>query len=112
VEEDGANTVARMWTVIGVILCVAILVYLTYVARKAVDEELDDETGDEEERLAFLPSQRTVDGDSQANIGNSRRSMAELHFSAHIFPPRQALRLDSEVNLPLSHGREEGHITL
>jgi len=112
VEEDGANTVARMWTVIGVILCVAILVYLTYVARKAVDEELDDETGDEEERLAFLPSQRTVDGDSRANIGNSRRSMAELHFSAHIFPPRQALRLDSEVNLPLSHGREEGHITL
>ncbi|THU81831.1 hypothetical protein K435DRAFT_618766, partial [Dendrothele bispora CBS 962.96] len=38
-----ADTVAKMWTVLGIALCIAILIYLSYVARKAVNEELDDE---------------------------------------------------------------------
>ncbi|KAJ3803066.1 hypothetical protein GGU11DRAFT_663066, partial [Lentinula aff. detonsa] len=51
-EESHADTMARMWTIFGIALCVAIFVYLSYVARKAVDEELED--GDDEESVAFL----------------------------------------------------------
>ncbi|KAF8528905.1 hypothetical protein BU17DRAFT_73159 [Hysterangium stoloniferum] len=41
--EEKENGLGKAWTVIGIALCVAILVYLSYVARKAVDEELEDE---------------------------------------------------------------------
>ncbi|TFK56085.1 hypothetical protein OE88DRAFT_1606212, partial [Heliocybe sulcata] len=53
-EED--DSLSRISTIIGVVLCVAILIYLSYVARKAVDEELDDDlpSGDQEETVAFL----------------------------------------------------------
>ncbi|KAF8592495.1 hypothetical protein K439DRAFT_1294175, partial [Ramaria rubella] len=37
------NGLAQAWTVSGIVLCFAILVYLAYVARRAVDEELEDE---------------------------------------------------------------------
>jgi hypothetical protein len=90
-DEDNANIVARMWTIIGVTLCVAIFVYLSYVARKAVDEELDDESMEDEETLAFLPPQRTFEGDSETN--SSIRSMAESPFSVNTVPSRQPLQL-------------------
>jgi len=32
---------ARIWTIIGVALCILILIYLSIVARRAVDDELD-----------------------------------------------------------------------
>lgn len=41
--DEKENGLGKAWTVIGILLCVAILVYLSYVARKAVDEELEDE---------------------------------------------------------------------
>lgn len=47
-------------TVAGVILCVAIFFYLSYVARKAVDDELEGDVmlaRDSEETLAFLSDQ-------------------------------------------------------
>ncbi|KAJ7179286.1 hypothetical protein C8R46DRAFT_1073240 [Mycena filopes] len=52
-DEAGADTVARMWTIGGVALCIAIFVYLSVVARRAVDEELGDES-ESEERAGFL----------------------------------------------------------
>ena len=47
-------------TIAGVLLCVAIFIYLSHVARKAVDEELEDDIAlprDSEETLAFLSDQ-------------------------------------------------------
>ena len=41
-------------TVAGISLCVAIFVYLSYVARRAVDDELEDDGRDAEETVAFL----------------------------------------------------------
>jgi len=113
-EEDGASTVARMWTIIGVTLCLAIFVYLAYVARKAIDHELDDETAEDEERLAFLPAQRTVERDSRANTGIERLSMAESPFSPYT-APRQPLRLDGHDNratFNFTRGDGEGNIAL
>ena len=40
-EEEGG--LGRLWTVTGIILCVAILVYLSIVARRAVEEELEED---------------------------------------------------------------------
>ena len=105
-KKDGANTVARMWTIIGVTLCVAIFIYLSYVARKAVDEELDDETIEDEETLAFLRPQRTVARETETNID---RSMTESPLSTNTVPCRQSIRLDGYENRNLE---EQGNIAL
>ncbi|KAF7331950.1 hypothetical protein MKEN_00075300 [Mycena kentingensis (nom. inval.)] len=70
-EEDGsANTVARISTIVGVILCVAIFVYLSVVVRRAVDDELgDDDVGDSEETAGFL---------ANADEESGARPMVEL----------------------------------
>lgn len=77
VPEDGANAVGRMWTIGGVSLCIAILVYLSYVARKAVDDELDDEP--EEERIAFLSPHGMEASEADMSLGD--RPMVESPFS-------------------------------
>ncbi|KAL5508350.1 hypothetical protein ACEPAH_5969 [Sanghuangporus vaninii] len=41
--EDSADSLGQMSTILGIVLCVVIAVYLTYVARRAVDEELEDD---------------------------------------------------------------------
>ncbi|KAL5530628.1 hypothetical protein ACEPAF_6886 [Sanghuangporus sanghuang] len=41
--EDSTDSLGQMSTIIGIVLCVVIAVYLTYVARRAVDEELEDD---------------------------------------------------------------------
>jgi len=91
--EDSANTVARMWTIIGVALCIAIFVYLLHVARKAVDDELGDDlpvTGEAEERIAFLsPQQRIGEGDPETDIDLGGHAMAESPFSTRLVPSRQ-----------------------
>ncbi|KAJ6599228.1 hypothetical protein DFH09DRAFT_902397 [Mycena vulgaris] len=53
-DAGSADAVARMWTIGGVLLCLAIFVYLSVVARRAVDDELGDEPGDAEETAGFL----------------------------------------------------------
>lgn len=63
-DESSADTVARTWTVIGIILCVWIFLYLAVIARRAVDEELDDEplsTRDCEETNRFLAREVDVE---------------------------------------------------
>jgi len=58
VGDTGANTVARTWTVVGIMLCIAIFIYLAVVARRAVDE-LDKEpisSGEYDETERFLPA--------------------------------------------------------
>ena len=42
-DREPENGLAKFWTVTGIMLCIAILVYLSFVARRAVNEELEDE---------------------------------------------------------------------
>jgi hypothetical protein len=50
-----------MWTIIGVVLCIVIFIYLFIVARRAVDDELgEDDTANEEETIAFLSPARSM----------------------------------------------------
>ncbi|KAJ6629156.1 hypothetical protein B0H10DRAFT_1988143 [Mycena sp. CBHHK59/15] len=58
-DDGGADAVARMWTIGGVVLCVAIFVYLSVVARRA-------------ERIGFLGP----DGHGDVESGN--RVMVQL----------------------------------
>ena len=44
-EDQHASGLGRAWTVIGILLCFAILVYLSFVARRAVDDELGEDEG-------------------------------------------------------------------
>ncbi|KIJ56567.1 hypothetical protein M422DRAFT_773360 [Sphaerobolus stellatus SS14] len=59
VEEE--DTVGKAWTVLGISLCIGILVYLSIVARRAVDEELEEDTCRlEEGRLSLEAEMREV----------------------------------------------------
>lgn len=55
-DNTDENTLGQYSTIVGVILCVAIFIYLAYITRKAVNEELGDDEGAsaDEERIAFL----------------------------------------------------------
>ena len=60
-------------TVVGIALCVAIFVYLSYVARRAVDDELDDELAvSGEETVAFLAAADGADADMMREIAPAR----------------------------------------
>ena len=57
--EKGTTSgiMARIWTIVGIILCVLILIYLSIIARRAVDDELDNTlvtSRDYDESRAFL----------------------------------------------------------
>lgn len=59
-SEDEGHALKQGLTIGGIILCVSILVYMSYIARKAVDEELDDDEtlpSTSEENVAFLATE-------------------------------------------------------
>ncbi|KAH9482851.1 Golgi apparatus membrane protein TVP38 [Psilocybe cubensis] len=77
-DESGTDMMARLWTILGILLCVLILVYLSVVARRAVDEELDDgpiTAHDAEETRGFLSG-----ADSDPESGMHDRPMSEIPF--------------------------------
>lgn len=80
-SSDGGNATDRMaqfCTISGVSLCVAVLVYLAKIARKAIDDELDDSpmTARDTETRAFL-SDANQDIES---AGAWERPMTEIPF--------------------------------
>ena len=85
-ESDEGSALSQYSTIAGIALCLAIFVYLSYITRKAVDEELQEEDAMEaayaEERVAFLA------GDEGGDI----EQMAEAPLAAveirQMPPPR------------------------
>jgi len=71
--ENGSTSgiVARIWTGVGIGLCVVILIYLSMVARRAVDDELDGISG---ESRAFLSA------DDLEGPASDSGSMTEVPF--------------------------------
>jgi len=54
-QEEKNNPWTRVWTGVGIALCVGLFIYLAWIARRAVDEELEGEAGvNGEESEAFL----------------------------------------------------------
>lgn len=67
------SAIGHYSTVIGLALCVAIFVYLSYVARRAVDEELEDDLAvSGEETVAFLAAEDGAGADMMEEIRGSR----------------------------------------
>ncbi|PPQ65213.1 hypothetical protein CVT26_000190 [Gymnopilus dilepis] len=79
-DESQTDMVARLWTILGILLCILILVYLSVVARRAVDEELEDlpdSARDPEERLAFLDA---TESDVESALPSTGRQMSEISY--------------------------------
>ncbi|KAI0959795.1 hypothetical protein AcW1_004519 [Taiwanofungus camphoratus] len=81
-------------TIAGVLLCVAIGIYLSYVTRRAVNDELEDEEGapssSSEERIAFLAAE-------EDNSPDVEEYMVETPFRLQIENPSAPGHLDSSV---------------
>lgn len=97
-DESNADYLARIWSIIGILLCLVILIYLSVVARRAVDEELDDEpitARDSEETEAFLSSSSL---DVESGLASpDEPPMAELPFRT----PHPMLTSPFRVPIPL-----------
>ncbi|KAF8205127.1 hypothetical protein BJ912DRAFT_1074229 [Pholiota molesta] len=77
--DSGTDMMGRLWTILGILLCVLILVYLSIVARRAVDDELDDypvTAREAEETLAFLANE----SDTESAHPSRDRPMTELPY--------------------------------
>ena len=85
-KETTSGVMARIWTIVGITLCILILIYLSIVARRAVDDELDDgpvTARDNEETLAFL----SADNDPEsAHLPLDGGSMTEVPFRSQQMP--------------------------
>lgn len=78
-DASGGPSLAQIWTVTGIFLCLAIFVYLSIVARRAVDDEIgSEEDGPEADRELFLAD------DLEAN---RRPSMAQSPLQSTIILP-------------------------
>ncbi|KAF8631187.1 hypothetical protein AX15_002521 [Amanita polypyramis BW_CC] len=105
-KEGGADTMARMWTGIGILLCILIFAYLSIIARRAVDDELGDEDGrgDNEETVAFLSPHAQNDCEALGCDSGREQSMVESPLRAvHQMVPVSA-------SLDYSGGRWPGHL--
>lgn len=84
-ESNNNDFMSRVWTGVGVALCVGVLIYIMTVARRAVDGELDEECT--EETVAFLQDQ-----DDDVAVGGHRQEMSET--SAHDGRPLSRMETD------------------
>jgi hypothetical protein len=76
-DDEGA-LLSRISAVVGIVLCIAIFVYISWVARRAVDEELEDDEvpahSSDETELFLDPTD------------NAERGMGEASFSRPLVP--------------------------
>ena len=72
-EDDEGAFLSRVSAIVGIILCLAIIIYLSWVARKAVDDELEEDEvlarNSEETELFLDPAD-----DAERGMGEVSRS--------------------------------------
>jgi hypothetical protein len=77
-DDDEGALLSRVSAIGGIVLCIAIIIYLSWVARKAVDEELEDDEAPphspEETELFLDPAD------------NAERGMGEVSYSRPLVP--------------------------
>jgi len=105
--EEDSSFLSQTYTIGGIGLCVAIAVYLSYVARKAVDEELEDEALENcEEAVAFLapegPDGYIVE---QEMVERPRLGTSNSNSNSHQTAPGQ---VESGAGDRLGEGRAMG----
>ena len=94
--EKGTTSgiMARIWTIVGILLCVLILIYLSIIARRAVDDELDNipvTSRDYDESRAFL----SPDSDPESVLPPSDSGpMTEVPFRSQQLIPLSSVPVD------------------
>lgn len=98
-EDDQGALLSRVSAIVGIVLCIAIIVYLSWVARKAVDEELEDDEilahSSEETELFLDPAD------------NAERGMGEVPLSRPLAPMGNPPVSRPSVSLDDPWSREE-----
>ncbi|KZT38976.1 hypothetical protein SISSUDRAFT_1046302 [Sistotremastrum suecicum HHB10207 ss-3] len=74
-DVDDDRGLGRAWAIVGISLCVGIFVYLTIVARRAVDEELEEDQREAEAEAGTGSGSR---GEAEAFLGGREMSEVEL----------------------------------
>ena len=77
-DDDEGALLSRLSAIVGIVLCIAIIIYLSWVARKAVDEELEDD-----EALSHNPEETELFLDP---ADNAERGMGEVSSSRPLVP--------------------------
>ncbi|RPD61905.1 hypothetical protein L226DRAFT_523282 [Lentinus tigrinus ALCF2SS1-7] len=81
-DDYQGNALSHYSTIAGIVLCLAIFAYLSYITRKAVDEELQDEDAMEaayaEERVAFLASEEGNSLDIEEYMAEARLEIRQV----------------------------------
>lgn len=95
-DDDQGALLSRVSAIVGIVLCIAIIVYLSWVARKAVDEELEDDevlAHNSEETELFLDP-----------VDDAERGMGEVSFSRPLMPMgnQSSLGGDNHLRSPVS----------
>ncbi|KAK2466354.1 hypothetical protein APHAL10511_001996 [Amanita phalloides] len=103
-DTSEADTAARVWTAIGILLCVLIFLYISIIARRAVDDELGDEEGrgDNEETVAFLSPHAQNDCEAQGGDAGADDSREQ----GMVESPLRAMH--QMVPISASLGRSDG----
>ena len=77
-DDDEGALLSRVSAIVGIVLCIAIIIYLSWVARKAVGEELEDD-----EALPHNPEETELFLDP---ADNAERGMGEVSSSRPLVP--------------------------
>ncbi|KAI0721853.1 hypothetical protein C8T65DRAFT_538984, partial [Cerioporus squamosus] len=81
-DDDQGSALSHYSAIAGIVLCLAIFVYLSYITRKAVDEELQDEDAMEavyaEERVAFLAGEEGNSLDVEEYMAETRLEIRQV----------------------------------
>jgi len=104
-EDDEGALLSRISAVVGIVLCVAIIVYLSWVARRAVDDELEEDEApphNPEEAELFLDP-----------LDDVERGMGEVPCSRPLVPMSnhdhvRTLASMSSVSVDDPWGRRQG----
>lgn len=94
-EDSEGALLSRVSAIVGIFLCVAIFIYISWVARRAVDEELEDDEvlahNSEETELFLDPTD------------NAERGMGEVSFSRPLMPvsSRSSFSDDTQLRPPV-----------
>ncbi|EJD01050.1 uncharacterized protein FOMMEDRAFT_29830 [Fomitiporia mediterranea MF3/22] len=92
-NDDHSNSLGHMSSIFGIVLCVALAIYLMLVARRAVDEELEDDDdiecgrGRSRSRARADYGVRADDEESAAFLSESRGEDLGSDFAAFVSAP-------------------------
>jgi hypothetical protein len=114
--DDGQSTLGTVSTVVGIVLCVAIFVYLSFVARRAVDDELGAEhaadADADDERVPFIAADGGAPGAALARVSMAQSpfalaldARARASVDAARYGPRESADgSEEELMLERAHG--------